>query len=64
MIGWTIGVEKLYPALRMFFKTIMISSFNSSLVSRIEKCVSMEEVPLTITSFKCGLNSFLGVNHS
>jgi hypothetical protein len=64
MIGWTIGVERPYPAARMFFKTLMISSFNSGLVSRIENCVGMEKVPLAIASSKCDLSSFLGVNHS
>jgi hypothetical protein len=64
MISWINGAEKPYPAVHMFFKTLMISSFNYSLVSRIEKCVGMEAVLLAIASFKCGLNSFLGVNHS
>jgi hypothetical protein len=64
MIGWTIGAKRLYPAARMFFKTLKISSFNFGLVSRIEKCVGMEVVPFVIASFKCGLSSPLDVNHS
>jgi hypothetical protein len=64
MIGWIIDVERPYPIARMFFKTLRISSFNSGLVSKIEKCVRMEAVRLAIVSFKCGLSSPLGVNHS
>jgi len=64
MIGWTIGAKRPYLAARMFFKTLMISSFNFGLVFRIEKCVGMEAIPFAIAFFKCGLSSFLGVNHS
>ncbi len=64
MIGWTIGAERPYPTARMLFKTLMLSSFNFGLVSKIEKCVGMGVVPLAIVFFKCGLSFFLSVNHS
>jgi hypothetical protein len=39
MIGWTIGVESLCQIIHMFFNTLMSSSFNFGLVSKIEICV-------------------------
>ncbi len=66
MIGCTIGVEILYPVVRMFFDKVIKSSFNFSFVSRIEKCFSttMEAMPFSITTFTCCFSSPLGMSHS
>lgn len=64
MIGWTIGAKRPCPTTCMFFNALMSSFFDSGLVSKIEKCVRNEVVPLVITSFKCGLSLPFGVNHS
>jgi len=64
MIGWIIGAKGPCPTSCMFLNTSMNSSFNFGFVYKIEKCVGKETIPLAITSFKCGLNSPLGVNHS
>ncbi len=48
MIGWIIGVEKACPTSHMFFNTLMSSSFNFGFVSKIEKCVRKEAIPLAI----------------
>ncbi len=64
MIGWIIDAKRPCPTCRMFFNTLMSSFFNFGFVSTIEKCLGKETIPLAITSFKCGLSSPLGVNHS
>lgn len=64
MIDWIIGAKRPCLTSCMFFNTLMSSSFNFGFVSKIEKCVRKETIPLAITSFKCGLSSPLSVSYS
>ncbi len=63
MIGWTIGAKIPCPIACMFFNALISSSFNSSIVSKIEKSIRNEVVLLVLTSFKCDLSFPIGVNH-